>query len=94
MFVERLIKYCIGASSYGFVRCMRSNDENIKNELITDKISLSFMNSLMYANPTTSLIYVHKLVGRIEIKLTNRDPLEYKYYYQEFPGNRFNYDTI
>lgn len=92
--LERLIKYCAATCLYGFTRGMRSHDENNPNQLISDRFCTSLINSVIYANPPSSLFYLHKLMGRIEIKLTNKNPQEYKYYYQEFPHGAVNYNTL
>jgi hypothetical protein len=76
--------------SYGFYRNITS--ENKPDGLFIEKINTSFINGFIYANPLMSPIISLKMLERIEIKLTRKDPEKYKSSYSEFYN--YNYNTI
>lgn len=86
-----IIKYTVSTFSYGFYRCITS--ESKPNELYTNKIITSVFNGIIYVNPITLPFNLIKLVERIEIKTSNKDPQKYKESYCELVS-RYNYNTI
>ena len=93
MNINTVIKFFIANFSYGFIRGMMSVDKSKPNELAIERVTYSFINGCIYASPVMPL-HLHKLAGRIEIKLTNKNPHEHSYYYQELIALRENYNTL
>lgn len=92
MHISYLSKFLIGNFCYGFIKSMGAENQN---ELISEKLTASIISGFCYMNPLIIPINLHKLSARIEIKLNNKNPLEYKYYYEEpFQYRRINYNTI
>lgn len=91
--ISAICKYFIAMTSYGFYRGFtfthKSYSYDDKDILLSDRISSGLVSAFMYANPLTQPYYLGKLMDRIEIKLSNKDPAKYKSSYQD----AFNYNN-
>ena len=71
--------------SYGFYRQWSVQYQTPIN-LISDKLICSTINGNIYTLPPTLIFPYVRLLNRIEIKLSNKNPSEYSYSYREFFG--------
>ena len=85
-----IIKYLITTFSYGFYRNITS-DTN-PDELLINKFNTSLLNGIIYANPLTFPMVITRLLERIEIKLTKKDPEKHRESYREIYN--YNYNTL
>lgn len=93
---NKLIFYFGSTFTYGFYRGATFTHkyiytyDNIKNPeiLLSDRIAGGFITGILYANPFLQPLLLGKLMDRIEIKLTNKDPKNYKTSYYDI----YNYN--
>jgi len=88
---NKLVYMCLISFTYGFVRGMNAQYEP-PHDVIGDKVCLSFMNGMTYGVPVYTPYYAIKLINRIDIKLTGKDPLKHKGDYEDMFC--INYNTF
>ena len=80
---------------YGFARQFNSTGDvdpwgNRKPEpLITEKCIQSTVNGIIYISPI-GIVEMFKLLSRVEIKLTGKEPKDHPMYYYEFTRSNNN----
>jgi len=78
---------------YGFARQFNSKADcsgNSKSDpLITEKIVQSVLNGIIYISPIGT-IQIFKLLSRLEIKLTGKEPKDHPEYYYELTRSNNN----
>ena len=83
--------YMASTAAYGFYRGFTFN-KTTGDELVVDRFTSGIVTSFMYSIPFMQPFYFYKLMTRIEIKLTNKDPSKYKSAYYDYFN--YNYKTI
>ncbi len=86
--MNNIYRYLLSTYTYGFYRNISIKKDS--DVLFTDRILLSTVNGLFYMNPAIQPIILYRLIGRIEISISNKDPLKNQHLYAEFSGNNFN----
>ena len=86
---NKLLYICGTSFTYGFARCMNSQYEP-PYDVIGSKLSLAFMNGIMYGTPVYTPFYMMKLINRIDIKLSGKDPSKYKNDYVDMFSKNYN----
>lgn len=79
---NKLISYSILSGVYGFARSMNGHNDQPHN-VIGDKLAIGLINGVMYAVPPYGLFYGMKLLNRIDIKLTGKDPVNHTDNYRD-----------
>ena len=96
-YYKKIFKYCGLTFSYGFYRNLLGDVDEIHKKdpptLYSEKVVDSFFNGFFYMAPPVFAMKMYDLIGRIEIKLSGKNKLEYKSKYREFFGT-YNYNTI
>ena len=82
--------WCAPMFTTGFLRNWRG-EHQAPRDLFAHKFVSSTCNGIWYASPY-GVIPLLRFANRIQIQMTNRDPLQYKSDYDEFSG--YNYNTI
>jgi hypothetical protein len=73
IYKNKLISYSILSGVYGFARSMNGYHDQ-PHDVIGDKLAIGLINGVMYSVPPYGLFYGMKLLNRIDIKLTGKDP--------------------
>ena len=92
--MNKLAYYFVSTTAYGFYRGAtfdKPNDQDT-DVLFSDRLSSGIITSIMYVNPFLHPVFFCKLMDRIEIKLTNKDPQKYKSAYCDYYN--YNFKTI
>ena len=88
---NKLVYFSGTAFTYGFIRGMNSHYES-PHDVLGTKVCLAFMNGVTYAVPLYAPYYIMKLINRIDIKLTGKDPAKHKCDYEDMFC--INYNTF
>lgn len=91
-FAKTLFGFSSMMGVYGFSRGYRSLDHNGREPLSMDKVTHGFLNGLLYTAPIFNIIYVSRLINRIEIEYLDLNRDNYKSEYREIVGDCM--DTI
>lgn len=96
---NKIFYYCASTFSYGFYRGltfthrnMNASDKDSSDILFSDRLYSGFISGISYMNPLLQPIFIFRLMDRIEIQLTNKDPLKYSLSYCD--GVSYNSRTI
>lgn len=90
MNLNKILMYSSGiAFPYGFIRGMNAQYEP-PHDVIGSKICLAFMNGITYAIPPYTPLYMIKLINRIDIKMTGKDPSKHKNDYEDMFCTNYN----
>jgi hypothetical protein len=79
---NKLLTMSIVSGFYGFARGMNSSYAP-PNDVIGNKLMYASMNGIMYSVPPYSAYYLLKLINRIDVKLTSKDPTKYPDLYDD-----------
>jgi len=82
--------WCTPMFITGFLRNWRG-EHQAPRDLFAHKFVSSTCNGIWYASPY-GVFPLLRFANRIQIQMTNRDPLQYKSDYDEFSA--YNYNTI
>jgi len=77
------------AFTYGFLRGINAHFEP-PHDVIGTKVCLAFMNGVTYAVPPYTPFYLMKLINRIDIKMTGKDPSKHKNDYEDMFCTNYN----
>ena len=75
--------------TYGFARSFNVRYD-VPNDVLGNRLCLGVMNGLFYSYPPLTLYYIFKLINRIDIKLTGKNPENYKDMYEDAFANNKN----
>jgi hypothetical protein len=89
LFNQNKCLYALFPFGYGFARSINGTNDPPFN-VIGNRIGFAILNGSMYAVPPYTVIYVVKLMNRIDIKLTGKDPQKYEDSYKDLFGNNQN----
>lgn len=89
LFDQNKCLYALFPFSYGFARSLNGKNDPPFN-VLGHRLGFAFLNGSMYAVPPYTLIYVLKLMNRIDIKLSGKDPRKYEDSYKDLFGNNEN----
>lgn len=78
--------FCVGMGLYGSHRGYRSKSHGEDNRLTIDKMTLGFINGIIYAAPIVNIWPTVKLLNRMEIEYKQLDKHLYKSNYEEVVG--------
>ena len=81
--------YAIFPFGYGFARSINGKNEPPFN-VFGNRIGLALLNGSLYAVPPYTIIYTMKLLNRIDIKLSGKDPRQYTDSYKDLFGYNEN----
>ena len=74
--------------TYGFARSFNVRYD-APYDVLGNRLGLGVMNGILYCYPPLTLYNIFKLINRIDIKLTDKDPEKYKDMYESmFENNR------
>jgi len=87
---NKILMYSSGAAfTYGFLRGMNASYE-APHDVIGTKACLAFMNGITYAIPPYTPFYIVKLINRIDIKMTGKDPSKHMNDYEDMFCKNYN----
>ena len=89
IFSQHKCLYALFPFGYGFARSINGTNDPPFN-VIGNRIGFAVLNGSMYAVPPYTIIYVFKLMNRIDIKLTGKDPRNYEDSYKDLFGYNKN----
>jgi len=82
MYNKKFLYICGASFTYGFMRSINGQHDK-PLDLVGTKVCVAFVNGVLYANPIYTPLYLLKLVNRIDIKLTGKDPSKYSNEYED-----------
>ena len=85
----KLFYYLPVSFTYGFLRSF-NGQYDAPNDVLGNRLGLGLMNGVCYCYPPLTLHYTFKLINRIDIKLTGKDPEKYKDMYEDMFSNNTN----
>lgn len=81
--------YVLSSGIYGFLRSFNGS-YNPPDDVFGNRLLVSVVNGFMYSAPVYSEYYKLKLLNRIHIKLSNKDPSLYKDSYKDMFSYNMN----
>lgn len=88
MSANKLLLWVVPTFTYGFYR--QSQIEYDSKDLIVPKIIASTLNGMIYSITPFSFYKLYNLYERIDIKITNKNPNEYRHSFEEIYGYNEN----
>jgi hypothetical protein len=79
---NKLLYICGASFTYGFIRSINGRHDK-PLDVIGTKVVTAFANGFFYAIPLYTPYYLLKLVNRIDIKLSGKDPSKYPDEYED-----------
>ena len=86
---NKLLYICGTSFTYGFIRGMNAHYEP-PHDVMGSKLCLAFMNGVTYGVPFYTPFYMIKLINRIDIKITGKDPSKHKGDYEDMFCTNYN----